>query len=303
MKLPAWCLAAVLLATPVVSAGGELEDSYQRLQDAVAQKDASRVLKLVAEIYPLACEMASASEPAEAGEKAVWKSHVDYAKSIESYTEYALYSTAIQSPAAALVQLIGALERQNPKSKYLDEAYGPYLVALNQTGAGARVTAIAEKALSNFPENEDLLLLLADAALAKNPDRALALANRLTAALNRHGKPANIAGADWERKKTAGLGRGYWIAGVVYGAKDQYVNADRSLRASLPLIQGQNAMTGPALFYLGMANYNLGKMTANKARVLEAAKFSEQCAAIAGPYSDQARHNALVMKAEAAKMR
>jgi hypothetical protein len=44
-------------------------------------------------------------------------------------------------------------------------------------------------------------------------------------------------------------------------------------------------------------------MTLNKALVLEAAKFSEQSAAIESPYADQARHNALVMKADAGKMR
>jgi len=81
------------------------------------------------------------------------------------------------------------------------------------------------------------------------------------------------------------------------------VNADKSLRAALPLIKGNDSMTGPALFFLGMANYNLGKMTMNKAKIVEAAKFSEQSAAIAGAYTDQARHNALVMKAEADKMR
>jgi hypothetical protein len=71
----------------------------------------------------------------------------------------------------------------------------------------------------------------------------------------------------------------------------------------LPLIQGQPAMQGPALFYLGMANYQLGKMTNSKAKVLEGSKFSEQSMAIPGPYQDQARHNALVMKDEAARMR
>jgi hypothetical protein len=62
-------------------------------------------------------------------------------------------------------------------------------------------------------------------------------------------------------------------------------------------------MQGPALFYLGMSNYQLGKMTLNKAKMLEAAKFSEQSMAIPGPFQDQARHNSLVIKDEAAKMR
>ena len=62
-------------------------------------------------------------------------------------------------------------------------------------------------------------------------------------------------------------------------------------------------MLAPALFYLGTANYNLGKMTASKAKMLEGAKFSDQCAAIPGDLAQQASKNSAVMKAEAAKMR
>lgn len=303
MKLPALSMAIVLLAGPAVALADDLDDAYQKLKDAVAAKDAALVKKLVADVFPLACEAAAAPAPKDDDEKAAWTSHVAYAKSIEDYSDYALFATAIQSPAAVLVDLVSMLEQQSPKSKYLNEAYGPYLVALSQTGGGSKVLGIAEKALPNFPENEDLLLLLADSSLAKNPDRSLALANRLTAALNRRSKPQIMSAADWERKRSAGLGRGYWIAGVIYGAKNQYVNADKNLRAALPLIKGSDAMTGPALFFLGMANYNLGKMTNSKAKVAEAAKFSEQAAAIPSAYADQARHNALVMKDEAAKMR
>jgi hypothetical protein len=44
-------------------------------------------------------------------------------------------------------------------------------------------------------------------------------------------------------------------------------------------------------------------MTMNKAKMLEAVKFSEQSMVLDSPYADQARHNALVMKQEAARMR
>ena len=77
----------------------------------------------------------------------------------------------------------------------------------------------------------------------------------------------------------------------------------RNLRAALPLIKGNTAMLGPALFYLGVANYNLARLTLSKAKMLEAAKFSEDSAKIAGPYQDQAYKNASLMKTEAASMR
>ena len=193
-----------------------------------------------------------------------------------------------------MVDLIGTLEQLNPSSKYLNTAYGPYLVALSKTGATAKIPAIAEKALVHFPENEDLLSVSMEAALnAKQNDRALNYAGKLIAALGKASKPENAAI----------LGRAHWVAGMVYCEKQTYGPGDRELRAALPLIAGNTAMTGPALFYLGMANYQLGKMTMSKAKMLEAVKFSQQAAAIAGPYEQQARHNAIVMKEEADRMR
>jgi hypothetical protein len=302
VKLFAATVAIALLAGPAVAAA-DLDGSLQSLKDAVAKKDLDSIKKLVAELRPLANEAVSAPEPKDADEKAAWKSRVDFAKSAQEYADYALYATALQSPGPMQLELFTQLEQESPKSKYLNEGYGQYLVALQQNGKAAKVIPTAEKGLTNFPDNEDLLLVLADAALAKNPDRALTLANRLTAAYNKHSKPESMSAADWEKKKNAGMGRGYWIAGVVAGSKGQYLVCDKDLRAALPLIKGNDAMMGPGLFFLGMANYNLGKMTLSKAKVLEAAKFSEEASLIQSAYTEQARHNALVMKNEAGTMR
>jgi len=121
--------------------------------------------------------------------------------------------------------------------------------------------------------------------------------------LNKRPKPEGMDAAYWERKKATELGQGYWIAGMVLSEQTQYFEADKNLRAAMPLIKGSDGMLAPALYYLGVANFQLGKMTLNKAQVLEAAKFSDQAAAYAGPYQQHAIHNALVMKQEAAKMR
>lgn len=306
MKLTALRMAAFLLAGPVLVAlaADDLETAYQQLKDAQAKADAVQVKKLAAEVHELACEVIATPAPQSAEDKEAWAAHVENAKSADLFSEYSLFATAIQSQPATLVDLISTLEQQNPKSKYLNEAYGSYLAALVKTGASAKVPGVAEKALPNFPENEDLLVLMTNTAMSrKQSDRALAYANRLVAALNKHSRPDGVSAADWERKKGLALAQGYWTAGVISGEKGQYMVADKNLRAALPLIKGNDAMMGPALFYLGMANYQIGKMTMAKARIVEGARFSEQAAAIQGPYMDQARHNALVMKAEADKMR
>jgi hypothetical protein len=297
-------LSAVLVVAPVFAFAQDLEGLFQSLKDAEVKNDAALVKKLSAEVSTLARKMGEEAAPAAADEKEGWLSRIAYAKSVDGFTEYALFSVAAKSAPAVTVDLLATLEAQNPKSKYLDQGYANYLYALSQTGATAKIPAIAEKGLANFPDNEDLLLFMSDHCLsAKQSDRALNYANRLVAALSKHAVPEGIPGPDWERKRSNGLMRGYWIAGVVSGEKNQYGAADKNLRAALPSIQGNNAMLAPALFYLGVANYNIGKATMSKARVLEGAKFSEQCAAIQSAYTDQAWKNASIMKADAGKMR
>ena len=304
MKLPVLSITAILLIAPAFAVAQDLETSYQSLQDAVAKGDAALVKKVGGEALVLARQAGGEQPPTGDEEKAAWTSRVEYAKSVEAYTEYALFAVAVKSAPATTVDLMATLEAQNPKSKYLDQGYANYLYALGQSGGTAKIPTVAEKGLTNFPDNEDLLMVMMDHTRStKQNDRAITYANRLVAAVGKHGKPENLTAADWEKKRTNALMRGYYTAGVLAGEKGQDSAADKSLRAALPLIQGNNALLAPALFYLGRSNYNIAKATASKARMLEAAKFSDQCAAITSEYAEQAYKNALIMKTEAGKMR
>lgn len=282
----------------------DLEKNLKGLQQAEANKDAAQVKTLATEVFQLAGQVTSAPAPEDATEKEAWTNRVSYVREIEVRAEYSLYVTAIQAQPALTVDLMATLEHLSPKSRYLDEGYPRYFVALNQTGAGAKIPAIAEKALANFPSNDDLLLILADSAFNKQQtDRALGFARRLVVAAQKRAKPEGMSAADWDRKRNASLARGYWISGLVLSGKTQYFEADKNLRAALPLVQGNDAMRAAALFHLGVANYQLGKMTLSKAQVLEAAKFSDQAAALPGPFQQQAWTNAAAMKREAERMR
>ncbi len=295
---------AILIAGPLLAFSDDLESSFQSLKEAEAKKDVALIKKLAGETSALAREIIESSAPQGGPEKEAWAKHVAYAREVDQYTEYSLYAAASQSPPETLIDLIVTLEQQSPKSKYLDEAYGRYFLALHQTKAAQKIPGIAAKAILSLPENEDLLIVLSDNALAKRQnDRAFGYAERLIAALTKHGKPEGMSAADWDRKKTAALGRARWIAGLIHADKTQYFEADKDLRAALPLIKGNNAMLGPALFQLGIANYQLGRSTMNKGLVLEAVKFSEQAAAIPGAHQHQAWANAQIMKTEAGKMR
>jgi tetratricopeptide (TPR) repeat protein len=298
-------LSAVLaISLPAAVDPNDLESSYQNLQKAVAQKDADLVKKLADETLALTRKVMAEPEPDDEFQKSAWKSETGYAREIATYTEYALFATAVASPPATTVELMAKLEAQNPKSKYLNEGYDRYFYALHQTGASAKIPDIAQKALANLPKNPDLLMVLADHALTRRQyEAALSYANRLVAAANQQGKPEVTPVAEWERKRTAELGRGYWIAGLVQSERKQYYEADKNLRAALKLTASNQEMTAHTLFHLGVANYQLGSTTMNKAQVLEAIKFSEQCAAIKSPLSQQAWRNAQAMKQAADRMR
>jgi hypothetical protein len=304
MKCSLLLVTLLLIAGPTLAAPDDLQDAFQKLKDAESKKDPVLVKTLAVETCAVARKEAATPAPEDAADKDAWTKRVAYAREIELHSEYALFAAAVPATPALAVDLISTLEQQNPKSKYLDEAYARYFLALSQTGASAKIPAIAEKALVNFPENEDLLLVLADASMTrKQTDRTLAYAERVVSVLERHPKPEGYSAADWDRKRTAALSRARWMAGVMHAEKSQYYEADRDLRAALPLIQGSPGMLAPALFHLGVANYQLGKTMMNKQRVLEAAKFSEQAGAIKGPLAEQAWRNAHIMKTEAGKMR
>lgn len=289
MKLSVVSFGILWLAGSIAAPAQErdLDATFQNLKQAVEKKDAEAVKKLAAETH----EAASADTS-------------EHGKEVDVYTEYALYATAIQAEPATTVDLLAALEGQNPKSKYFDLGYARYFVALHQTGAGAKIPAIAEKALLNVPDNTDVLKVLTETAMGKNQmDKALGLGRRLVAAASKRVKPEGMPEAEFEKDRNTNLGYGNLVVGLVLTAKTQYFEANKSLRAALPLIQSNQGWQSTCLFQLGIVNYQLGKQLLNKAQVREAAKFSEQAAAIKGPNQDQAWKNAQVMKAEADKMR
>lgn len=288
MKLSGLILTAVLIAGPGVAAAQDLDTAFQGLKEAESKKDVAQVKKFGVETLRLTRLMITGA--AEGEDKAAGAQRAAYAREVQVRAEYALYATAIQAPAAQTVDLLAALAEESPKSKYLDEGgYAAYFRALSQTGQAAKIPAIAEKGLASFPDSDELLLVLARTALdRKQSDRALGYAQRLIAAL--------------QGRKSAALGHAYYIAGVVHYEQKKLLDADKELRAALPLIQGNEQMLAYTYFNLGLVNYQLGSAMRDRRRVMEASQFSDKAAAIKSPIADQAWRNAGVMRAEAAKL-
>jgi len=304
MNLSVVTLAALLFAGPQAEAPDDLESAYTNLKQAEASNDAVKVKELAAQTCALARKVASEPAPDSEDATEAWKQKVAHAKDVEHYTEYALYAVAIKAQPATTVDLLAALEQQNPKSSYLNNAYGSYIYALHQSGQASKITPLAEKGIANFPNNDDLLLVLADSALTrKQNDRALSYSERLINVLTNRPKPEAVPAAEWERKKTASLGRAYWIAGMIQADKRQFYEADKDLRAALPLVKSNEMMYSNALFQLGVANYQLAMMTRNKVQLNDAINFSEQVSKMNSPLAQQAWRNVQAMKAEAVKLR
>jgi hypothetical protein len=284
----------------VVSAQDSVDDSLQSLRDAVSKKDTAQIKTLAVTTFEAAKKITSGPAP----ETELDKDQAARAHEATDFAEYALYSTALESEPAVRVDLFATLEKESPTSKYLNDGYAYYFGALIQTGAAAKVPAIAEKALKNLPNSPDVLAELLDLAAQKQQnEKAVGYAQRLIATLGKRSKSEIMPDADWAKKKSAMLGRAHLVAGVILVAQTNYYKADQELRAALPFIKGDDTQTATALFNLGMANYQLGRVGLNKGQVLQGAKFSQQCAAIKSPYQDQAAHNAVAMNKEASMMR
>jgi len=281
------------------------DDSFAALKAAEAKKDAAAVKKLAAQTHALVAEELKVPEPEGADMQAAWKARLAWARDVDTFTEYALYSTSLQAPPAVAIDLLQTLEKQNPKSKYLDEGgYSRYFAALSQSGQASQIVPVASKAIADQPDCVDLLLVLVDNAMAQNATgNASTYSQRLVAAMSKETKPEGVSDADWERKRALALGHGYFAMGMAAAAANRIFDADRNLRAALPFIKGNSAMYGTALFQLGVANYQLARQLLDRQRMIQAADFSDQASKIPGPHQQDAWRNAQSIRNEALKMR
>jgi len=293
LGLLSFCLIAV-------AAPDGLDDAYAELKGAQSAKDADAVKKWATETAKLA--KAEATGPKREGfSDEDWPKRVDYAKGVGTFSEYALSVTAAQPGLAPekVVELMDALLAVNPKSTYIGAATNAYLTSLGKIGGADKQIEGATKIVNGSPNEEEALTVLADNLMAKNrPDQAYTYATRLVTVMRSKAKPEGVSDEDWNRRKSALISRGYYTAGVTGCMRQAWKDCDTNLRAALPLVGNQPAFTGPAYFYLGVANYQISKITTDRTKLQEALKFTQQSAAIAGPMQAQAQQYVTVMQTE-----
>jgi tetratricopeptide (TPR) repeat protein len=278
----------------------DIDAAYGSLKAAEGKKDSAAVLKWAVTASDIARKTAQQPKSAEQ-EEDDYKRAVDFAKQVETYAEYSLYAAAVaESNPQLVMKLAEALEARNPTGQYVPQVLGRYAWAAREAKAMPQAVAFGERALARNQVHEDLLLAMADYELnqpKKDNEKVILYSNKLVEVISAKPKPEGIADADWEKRRNTMIGIGNWMAGTTYGSQNKYAQADKSLRAALPHIKDNEQLLVGALFYLGLANYHMGK--GKSAQMMsEAVRFMQQCAAIKSPFQASAQKNLAVMRKE-----
>jgi len=277
----------------------DIDASYNNLKAAEAKKDADAIIKWSAHTSQIARKVAaSPKREGEDGEE--WKHAVDYAKQVDTYTEYALYLAALQSPDPQKVMLLSdTLEKRNPDSQYIALVMERYAASARQANALPKAVEFGERAYARKQFSADMLLAMSDYSMQKQQfDKALTYSTKAVEVINSQPKPEGLADADWEKKKASIIGLGHWMSGVTLSNQSKYAPSDKALRTALPYIKDNQHLMAGALFHLGLVNYKMGQTSKNKTQINDALKFSQQCSAINGPFQAQAQKNVKVIKTE-----
>jgi tetratricopeptide (TPR) repeat protein len=270
-----------------------VEDAQQTLKAAELKKDPDLVLKWSAKTAELAQKVVASPQPADADEIENWKARVDYARQVNTYTEYSLYAMALgTADPGKQVALLEALQQRNAKSEYLAKAVDTLFVAYQKSGATDKAVALAQQIAATGNPSEDMLwVLTADAAKKKDGEKVQTYSAKLVEVIGSKPKPEGVADADWTKRKNTFLGLAYSMSGEQYFNEGKLAPADQELRKALPLVEENVALKTEVLFYLGLANYKMEK-------VQDAYTFFKACAAVKSPFQAQATKNLTAIKTQ-----
>ncbi|HUE05595.1 MAG TPA: hypothetical protein VMR62_38995 [Bryobacteraceae bacterium] len=270
-----------------------VEVAQQSLKAAELKKDPDLVLKWSAKTAELAQKVIASPQPTAADEVENWKARVDYARQVNTYTEYSLYATALTTAdPKKQAALIESLQQRNPKSEYLAKAADTLFVAYQKSGQTDKAVALAQQVAATGSPSEDMLLVLTqDAAKKKDRDKVHAYSAKLEELVGSRPKPEGVADADWTKRKNAILVFAYSVNGEQYFNEGKLAPADQELRKALPLVEDGTPTKPEVLFFLGLANYKMEKAQ-------DAYNFFKACAAVKSSYQAQANKNLLAIRTQ-----
>jgi tetratricopeptide (TPR) repeat protein len=276
--------------------GPDMDAAYFALKAAVAKEDADQAKKWSARTSEAARKItASAKTPADDEEK----HQLEYAKEVVEYADYGLYVLALKAQPKEEVDLVDTLIKQNPKSQYLPDIASSYFAALTKAGEGGKTCPEAEKMAAGASKNAEAMIVAADCSMrAQKGAGMVTYGSKALEAINSRTKPDGTSDADWASKKESIVGSANWYVGVGYSLEGKYGPANKALHTALPLVKGNEQLHEMALFYLGLANYSLGKAIGDRGQMRQGLQFFQQASAASGPMQDQASRNAKLVLAE-----
>jgi tetratricopeptide (TPR) repeat protein len=272
----------------------DLETALATLKASEAKKDPDLVKKWSATTAALAQKAIASPQPKDEDAVEEWKKHVDYAKQVNTYSEYALDAMALQTTdPRKKVDLIEALFDRNPQSQYIAQLLPAAVQALQQMNDPERSTAFAEKILAKDPNNDDMLLVAANgySQKGKEPDKVIAYSNKLVEVLGQKAKPDGVAEADWSKRNNVIMCLAHYWPGKAYYTQKKYAAAGKELQVALSLSDSNPALKPELLFMLGDSAYR-------QENVAEALKYFQQCAALKSNLQAQAAKNVAVIKSQ-----
>jgi hypothetical protein len=278
-----WGALLVAAVAMQYASADDLSDTFDALKRAEASRNAADVHKYAVETSRLA-RIQIAAQVAPEARNDYQKDRAVYLSQTDTYTEYSMAVAASYPGTAAevIARLTDAIIAQNPKSDYLALAVPPYLASSPQP------LEAAEKIVRLQPDNEDALLAMTDgnlrAQLFKAAERYAA---ELLAVMSGKPRPERYSPELWRDKKSQFTAHAHLNAGVAACSQEAWQTCDAHFQA----ISAEAALAGPVNFYLGWANYKLG-------RLQEALKFSQMAAQIPGDMQASARQNVTAIERE-----
>jgi len=276
----------------------DMDMAYYALKAAVGKEDVELVKKWSERTSEAARKAAGTGKaPADDEEKKA----IEYAKSVDEYSEYALYVVALkqQDNPKTQIDLIETIEKRNIKSQYLPLATASYFAALSKAGEGGKVCTAAERMSAAGSRDAEAMLVAANCAWRGQKAAAVVTyGSRALEVINARQKPEGTSDSDFAKMKENIAGSANCYVGVGYSLEQKWGPANKSLRAALPMLAGNEELRGTALFYLGLANYSLGKTIGDRGQMRQGMQFFQQSAGIKNPMQDQAEKNSKLILQE-----
>ena len=213
-------------------------------------------------------------------------------KSYLEFLEYSLFQAAARDTTPERLKYMDSFAQSFPESEQIKQLPALYAIAYQSLSDVPKMLESAEKAIEAEPENENMLLLLAETRThqlmaqtqGRNPEEVeevRQLGARLLEVVQNKSAPEGVSEADWEHHLKNFRGAGHSIMGRVLMMQEKIEDALKEMEAAAQLLEGNVQALSPVLFFQG---WGYAKLIRNE----EARTVLERCVEMGGAYAQAA---------------